>query len=98
MSPRRDPAAGADILNARARPEAPKPGSATARRTRPVRITTDLEPPLHRRFKAWIDDAQEELDVASLPGAEVVRSLLHQLLSDRELSARILDDLRERRT
>lgn len=94
MSPRRDPAAGADILNSRARPEAPRPGAATARRTKPVRITTDLEPPLHKRFKTWVDGAQEELDVAKLAGADVVRSLIHRLLEDPKLSKEVLEDLR----
>lgn len=69
----------------------------TAVRTRPVRITVDLAPADHRRFKRWLDDTAAELDWATVPAAEVVRVLLDQLDQDPELSARVRSSLRTRR-
>ena len=78
------------------REEAPSAG-ATAVRTRPVRITVDLPPSEHRRFKRWLNDAAGELDWATVPAAEVVRVLLDQLDQDPELSDRVRSSLRTRR-
>lgn len=64
------------------------PAGATAIRTRPVRITVDLAPPLHRVVKDWVRTAAADLgrDVAL---AEVIRALLTQLDADPELARRV---------
>ncbi|MGH3574120.1 MAG: hypothetical protein ACRDUW_20245 [Pseudonocardiaceae bacterium] len=64
------------------------PAGVTAVRTRPVRITVDLAPPLHRVVKDWARNAAADLgrDVAL---AEVIRALLTQLDADPELARQI---------
>lgn len=48
-------------------------------RTKPVRMTVDMPPALHRRLKGWAADTARELDVADVPAAEVIRVLVDAL-------------------
>lgn len=75
-------------------------------RTTPVRLTVDMAPSLHRRLKSWTNGfAAEQLDVADVPAAEVVRVLV-DLLTNVQHDARelrpalveaVLAELRNRR-
>lgn len=53
-------------------------------RTKPVRITVDLDPTLHRFLKTYSLDADAK-------GATVVRALLEELRDDPKLSERVRD-------
>lgn len=56
---------------------------------KPIRITLDLAPILHRDLVNWCADASEDLGVPRVPAAAVLRALLHELKTDPELTAKI---------
>ncbi|KJE19398.1 hypothetical protein FF36_06324 [Frankia torreyi] len=76
----------------------PRPrGGAPAPRTRPVRITVDLAPVDHMRFKRWCDDVAPDVGVATVRASEVVRVLLAFLHERPELADDVVRELRTRR-
>lgn len=66
-------------------------------RTKPVRLTVDMTPELHRKLKRWAADAADEIEAADVPLAEVVRALVRRLAEDDQLAAQVLEDLRSLR-
>jgi hypothetical protein len=52
------------------------PAGRTAIRSKPVRITLDLTPELHRQLTAWADSAAVTLDVPRVSLAEAVRAMI----------------------
>lgn len=52
---------------------------ASAVRTRPVRITIDLDPADHRKLKAWAAQLAAELDQPRLSLADVIRGVIRAL-------------------
>lgn len=72
-------------------------------RTKPVRMTVDMAPALHRQLKRWSSWAAGELDVADVPAAEVVRVLVEMLTGNpaeneatRPLVVAVMRELRDR--
>jgi hypothetical protein len=61
----------------------------TPARTRPVRITVDLDPEMHRQLRIWC--VNSGLSAATQAG--VLRALAARLMSDPELSAAVAADL-----
>lgn len=65
------------------------PPTQAEERTKPVRITIDLDPELHRHLK------QSALD-AGVRGAAVVRALLELHRNDPDVAAKVVEELRGR--
>lgn len=65
-----------------------------APRARPIRITIDLAPVLHRELARWCANAADQVGVAKVPAAEVVRALIRELDTDPDLTTRIIASLR----
>jgi hypothetical protein len=87
----------------RNRGEGAAPRRAGVVRTKPVRMTVDMPPSLHRQLKGWSGWAAGQLDVADVPAAEVVRILVELLTSHpdeaeltRPLVAAVVAELRAR--
>jgi hypothetical protein len=76
--------------------QAPAPG-ATARRTKPVRITVDLDPVDYRAMRRLVDELADRADVPTLAHSAMWRVLLRQAAADParwdELAAQIRADL-----
>lgn len=81
----------------------PPPRRASEVRTKPVRMTVDLAPSLHRKLKRWSSWAAGELDVADVPAVEVVRIMVELLTANpaeqemaRPLVRAVVEELRAR--
>ncbi|BCO36884.1 hypothetical protein BMW24_011155 [Mycobacterium heckeshornense] len=66
-------------------------------RTRRTRRTVDLTAAQHRGLDIWQREAADRLGLARVTGQEVLSALIDQLLTDRQLSARILRTIQARR-
>ncbi|WP_067807836.1 hypothetical protein [Actinomadura formosensis] len=95
-SPDRFAAAGRSRRKDAETGQAPTPG-ATARRTKPVRITVDLDPADYRAMRQLVDELAERTDTPTLPHSVMWRALLRQAAADparrEELAAQIRADL-----
>ena len=88
----------------RNRGEGAPPRRTSAVRTKPVRMTVDMPPSLHRKLKGWTAFASNHLDVADVPAAEVVRILVELLTVEpdkapevtRPLVQAVITELRDR--
>jgi hypothetical protein len=58
-----------------------------------VQIPAYLPPDLHRRFKQWALTASEEADLAEIPLTAAIRALIRILVSDDELSRRVVQNV-----
>jgi hypothetical protein len=59
----------------RTEPDA-RPAGQTAVRSKPVRVTLDLSPELHRQLTQWAHSAAVELDVPRVALADMVRAMI----------------------
>lgn len=71
------------------------PVGSTAERTKPIRVTLDLRPTVHRRLKRWAATAAVTADLPVVPLAVVLRVLSDELLADEQLAERVLKRLRD---
>ena len=77
----------------RAEPDA-RPAGRTAIRSKPVRITLDLNPELYRLLTRWADEAAVEMDVPRVALADAVRAMIRVAADD---PGPIMDQLRRDR-
>lgn len=69
-------------------------GKSSSRKTR---RTVDLTPTQHRALDIWQREAADRLGVARVTGQDVLTALIDQLLTDRELSARVMRSIQARK-
>ena len=67
--------------------------SARAPRTKPVRVTLDLSPALHRDLKRFFAQSALDLDLNDVPLAQVLRAMAHTVLEDEDTAAAVLGRL-----
>ncbi|MBB4920984.1 hypothetical protein [Streptosporangium saharense] len=74
--------------------QAPERG-ATARRTKPVRITVDLTPEDYRLMRSLVTILAERADIPTLPHSRMWRALLHRVQDDPDLLAEVAALIKE---
>ncbi len=62
--------------------------------TKPIRISLDLAPALFDQLTEWRTRAARQLGRGRVTNADALRVLVRALLSDEELTARVIADLR----
>lgn len=67
---------------------------ATARRTKPVRITIDLTPEDYRQMRRLVDDLAWRTDTPTLPHSRMWRALLHRAAEDPGLLDQVAEQIR----
>jgi hypothetical protein len=68
-------------------------GGAGAPRSKPVRLTTELEPQTYRQLTGYCTETAETIGATRVPHAVVVRALIARLESDPALRSTITDDI-----
>lgn len=58
-------------------------------RTKPVRVTVDIRPSVHRSLKRWCNSTAAELDLSSVDLSALLRVLADEVLNDERLSDRV---------
>lgn len=74
-------------------PTASSGGGAGAPRSKPVRLTTELEPQTYRQLTGYCTETADAIGATRVPHAVVVRALIARLESDPALRAAITDDV-----
>jgi hypothetical protein len=76
--------------------QAPAAPGATARRTKPVRITIDLTPEDYRAMRRLVDELADRANIPTLAHSQMWRALLHEATGDpgrwEELAVRLRAD------
>lgn len=68
-------------------------GGAAAPRSKPVRLTTELEPQTYRQLTSYCTETADAIGATRVPHAVVVRALISRLESDPQLRADITEDV-----
>lgn len=96
MSPKQTAAEARKARMARAASRRIEPDAApagrTAIRSKPVRITLDLDPEVYRALQEWTAKAARDLDVPKVTNAQALRAMISATAKD---DADVLDVLRE---
>ncbi|NEC15074.1 hypothetical protein G3I34_22955 [Streptomyces sp. SID8014] len=58
-------------------------------RVKPIRVTVDVRPTVHRRLKRWCNSTAAELDMSSVDLSALLRVLADEVLEDERLSDRV---------
>lgn len=73
-----------------------RPPGRTAIRSKPVRITLDLSPELHRQLTQWAASAAITLDVPRVALADAVRAMIRATAESPDKALELLREDRER--
>lgn len=72
-----------------------RPQAAMTERTKPHRVTLDLDPALFRDLNRWIATAAVEADRPRLSLAEALRAIVQATISDTSATGHVLAALRK---
>lgn len=77
----------------RTEPDA-SPAGRSAIRSKPVRITVDLDPEVYRTLTGWTAAAAGELDIPRLTHADAIRAMVRATAGNDEIAAAVLEIIR----
>jgi hypothetical protein len=70
------------------------PAGRSAIRSKPVRITVDLDPEVYRTLTGWTAAAAGELDIPRLTHADAIRAMVRATAGNDEIAAAVLEIIR----
>lgn len=70
-------------------------GDAPVISTKPIRVTLDLRPPMHRKLKKWCNLTGAEHEISRVDLSAVLRVLAAELLENDVLAEKIAKKLKE---
>jgi hypothetical protein len=73
----------------------PAPAGVTAVRSKPIRMTVEITPQLHRQLTAWARDAMLDLDLTRLTMSDAVRAMIRVTTGDADTSGKVKANVQE---
>jgi sRNA-binding protein len=73
------------------------PAGKSAVRSKPVRITVDLDPEVYRVLTGWTSEAAEALDVPRLTLADAIRAMVRATAGNDKMTAIVVEAIRRER-
>jgi len=97
MSNRREELAARMAIATNARKDGSKPTGQTAIRTKPVRVTLDLDPATYTELNRWLGTAAVEAnpDFPRLTIARALRAMIHATINDPAAASAVMEQLRQ---
>jgi len=93
--PKRARRTGSMAAAAGRRAEGPPPAPVTASRAKPVRMTIEVPPELHRELTAWNREQMIALDLTRVTVSDAIRAMIRVTIDDGDTGAKVRQAIAE---